>query len=387
MTPRRRTVLTAVAVTLVIGTGGTGVAVAAAQWWMHPSQAVAAGGLSPGASDAAPSAPPKVQPAPVQATPPAPTAPAVAPLGQLAEPDLLVVSDQPLAASQVAALQQQTAAEAVNVTAAGVVPVAGAPTLTLGVDPSSFRRFTPAPTASSDPLWQAVARGDLVTSFVVQQAQQIPLGGDVPAGVTPQPVRVGGIASVTDHGPVGAVIDVNRASTLGLVPDSAVLISSPGRSTVSLQHAVDQLLPGAHVIVLRPQSPAGSPDYKGKPRTYKELYQAAALTCPGLSWTILAAIGQVESDHGRNAGVSSAGAMGPMQFLPATFAQYGIDGDRDGRVDINDPYDAVYSAARMLCANGAGRGGQSLWNAIFAYNHADWYVERVLAIARLYGGS
>ncbi len=120
------------------------------------------------------------------------------------------------------------------------------------------------------------------------------------------------------------------------------------------------------------------------PASYVELYHRAAQTCPGLSWTVLAAIGQVESGHGRNTATSSAGAMGPMQFLPATFAAYGVDGNGDGVRDIHDPADAIFSAARYLCANGAGQGGATLYQAIWQYNHADWYVQSVLALARQY---
>lgn len=117
------------------------------------------------------------------------------------------------------------------------------------------------------------------------------------------------------------------------------------------------------------------------PADYKRLYVAAARTCRGLSWTVLAAIGQVESGHGRNAGTSYAGAQGPMQFMPSTFAHYGVDGDKDGSVDIFSPADAIYSAARYLCANGAGGGDAALARAIWHYNHADWYVQLVLRIA------
>ena len=117
---------------------------------------------------------------------------------------------------------------------------------------------------------------------------------------------------------------------------------------------------------------------------YLSLYQGAAGTCPGLSWTVLAAIGQVESGHGRNIGPSSAGAMGPMQFMPATFAHYAVDGDGDGLANIVDPADAIYSAAHYLCANGAGRSPSALNAAIFHYNHAGWYVEMVLKLSGMY---
>jgi membrane-bound lytic murein transglycosylase B len=120
--------------------------------------------------------------------------------------------------------------------------------------------------------------------------------------------------------------------------------------------------------------------------TYLSLYKRAATTCAGLSWTVLAAIGQVESGHGRNPSMSSAGALGPMQFLPSTFASYGVDGDHDGRLSIMDPADAIFTAARYLCANGAGRSAGATAGAIWHYNHADWYVQMVLTLAKQYAG-
>jgi soluble lytic murein transglycosylase-like protein len=120
---------------------------------------------------------------------------------------------------------------------------------------------------------------------------------------------------------------------------------------------------------------------------YLALYKGAATTCPGLSWTILASIGQVESGHGRDTATSSAGAMGPMQFLPATFAAYGVDGNHDGVIDIMNPADAIYTAAHYLCANGAGRSPGALNGAILHYNHAVWYLEMILKLAGMYASA
>lgn len=128
-------------------------------------------------------------------------------------------------------------------------------------------------------------------------------------------------------------------------------------------------------------SASGEATAGGIPKSYLALYQAAAATCPGLPWPVLAAIGQVESGHGTNTGPSSSGAMGPMQFLPSTFAAYSVDGDGDGVADIWNPADSIYSAARYLCANGAGGGPRALYNAIYRYNHADWYVLMVMRVA------
>ena len=97
---------------------------------------------------------------------------------------------------------------------------------------------------------------------------------------------------------------------------------------------------------------------------------------------LLAAVGQIESGHGRNEGPSSAGAIGPMQFMPGTFAAYGVDGDGDGTKDAWDPEDAIFSAARYLCTGGAGAGPDGVRQALFTYNHAQWYVDLVLSARR-----
>jgi peptidoglycan LD-endopeptidase LytH len=110
------------------------------------------------------------------------------------------------------------------------------------------------------------------------------------------------------------------------------------------------------------------------------LYRAAERRY-GVPWNVLAAVNAVETDFGRNLSTSSAGAIGWMQFMPATWARYATDADGDGTKDPNNPADAIFAAARLLKASGSDR---DLHGAIFAYNHADWYVQDVLAHARLY---
>jgi hypothetical protein len=127
------------------------------------------------------------------------------------------------------------------------------------------------------------------------------------------------------------------------------------------------------------------------PADYLAWYISAAQTCQGLPWPVLAGIGKVESDHGQSnlpgvhAGANAAGAEGPMQFLPATFGEFALDADPAQPVSPYDPADAIYTAARMLCADGA-RGGSpaGIDRAIFAYNHAGWYVAEVLSWAARY---
>ncbi|MDP9069325.1 MAG: lytic transglycosylase domain-containing protein [Actinomycetota bacterium] len=114
------------------------------------------------------------------------------------------------------------------------------------------------------------------------------------------------------------------------------------------------------------------------------VYEASAATCEGLDWTVLAAIHKVETRFGTGRATSSAGAQGPMQFMPPTFEAYGVDGDGDGRADINDVDDAIFSAANLLCANGAG-DPERLATAVWNYNHSQAYVNEVLTLAASYG--
>jgi murein DD-endopeptidase MepM/ murein hydrolase activator NlpD len=112
------------------------------------------------------------------------------------------------------------------------------------------------------------------------------------------------------------------------------------------------------------------------------IYQAAGMEY-GIRWEVLAAINEIETDYGRNLNISSAGALGWMQFMPATWRAYGVDANRDGAKDPYNPVDAIFAAARYLRASG---GDTDLRRAIFAYNHADWYVDSVLMRARLLSG-
>jgi peptidoglycan hydrolase CwlO-like protein len=115
---------------------------------------------------------------------------------------------------------------------------------------------------------------------------------------------------------------------------------------------------------------------------YRKLYRKSAKKYGfGEDWYVLAAVGKVESNHGENMGPSTAGAMGPMQFLPSTWETAGVDGNGDGVANIMDPKDAIPAAARYLEAGGAP---EDWYRALFTYNHADWYVVKVLGVAEGY---
>jgi murein DD-endopeptidase MepM/ murein hydrolase activator NlpD len=112
------------------------------------------------------------------------------------------------------------------------------------------------------------------------------------------------------------------------------------------------------------------------------IYQAAGIQY-GVRWEILAAINEIETDYGRNLNVSSAGALGWMQFLPSTWRVYGVDANGDRVKDPYNPVDAIFAAARYLRAAGADT---DIRQAVFAYNHANWYVDSVLLRAQVIGG-
>jgi hypothetical protein len=260
----------------------------------------------------------------------------------------------------------------------------------LGVDVAKARRFTPRFTATSAPLWTSVLRGELTVDYSLAGKLKNTLGATLPTfgrGKGPVMVRVGAFATV-GLGRAEAIVDHSLSASLGLRPARVLVVSAPHRSDAGLRSDLATLFPHAHLRIVRPphvnQAVISAYARSVIPAGYLALYRAAASTCRGLPWTVLAAIGTVETGNGANTSTSSKGAMGPMQFLPSTFAAYAVDGDGDGVANIQDPADAIYSAARYLCAWGAGLGGQSLYAAIFAYNHADWYVREVIRLAIAY---
>ena len=150
------------------------------------------------------------------------------------------------------------------------------------------------------------------------------------------------------------------------------------------------ILPSADVpnppgSMLLPTNAFGAPFAAPQERSNQEL-QALWLRAGaayGIPWQVLAAINKIESNFGRNMGPSSAGAVGWMQFMPDTWLRWGTDADGDGLADPWDPEDAVFAAARYLAAAG---GAADISRAVFAYNHAQWYVDEVLGLASLFGG-
>jgi len=306
-------------------------------------------------------------------------------------PDLLVVEPSGLSARQLAKLSAVSGVRQVVTADGAAIKLNGHRVNVLGVNPPQFRSWTPLATATDQRLWTALGQGRFVTSDRLAGRRNLHPGTKyLISGAGQEHLAFGGSAPLGIEG-IDALVSKQATAQLGLVPGVLALVSAPGAGMNRLIKAVRAITGrSATLASLRPAQqrlPVDRAAGSGHPSTYLQLFQAsAARYCPGLSWTVLAAIGQIESGDGSNNGPSSAGALGPMQFLPSSWREWGITAfGESGAPDIMDPFDAVPAAARLLCAAGAGSGSATgLTGAIFAYNHATWYVNEVLALARQY---
>jgi hypothetical protein len=339
---------------------------------------------------AAPKAESKTQAMTKKAAPPAtsvvPASEKPSALKRVVPPDFLVISGRPVTTKQLSRVQRLQHVRDLITVDAGAVSLQGGRANMFAVDPVRFRSWTPPGTATDDELWTALGKNQFVVSDDVQHQLGLRTGMQYPIQGKAQLM-----ATMGGSGPLGlpginVLVGRDTGRRIGLVPGIGLLVNAPGADLNTLQTGLRNAV-GAQSQIINLHDTAyqpKAPKAHGKAGSYLELYQQAAATCPGLSWTVLAAIGQIESGHGRNVGPSSAGALGPMQFMPATWRTYGVDGDGDGKADIMDPFDAVPGAAKYLCASGAGRGGSALSNAIWHYNHSQAYVNGVLSLARAY---
>ena len=306
---------------------------------------------------------------------------------QIILPDLAVIEPHGLSVADIRKLGKVRGARDVLAVDGAAIEIRGRQVNVIGVDPRQFRSWTPLATASDTRLWGAIAGGDFVSAGSARRLLRLHSGTRYQlAGASRVTLTYGGAATFGIAG-VDLVVGSSASGALGLIHNVAALISAPGVAMPALKREVRAALGGAgRVVSLRePQLPVDSPASGGKPATYLQLFrESAARYCPGMSWTVLAAIGQIESGDGANVGPSTAGAEGPMQFLPSTWQEWGITAfGEPGPPNVMDPYDAVPSAARLLCAAGAGTVA-GLPGAILAYNHATWYVAEVLALAQQY---
>jgi hypothetical protein len=313
---------------------------------------------------------------------------------QLYVPDLIAALPGGITSSQLAAISKLHGVQSVLPVDGGKVKVNGASANVLGVPPQAFRSWTPLSTAGSAAIWSNLVKGQLVTTGAAARRLHLAAGRSYPvsAAVLAR-LPFGGATALSVTG-ADAIVNLARSAQLGLARNFAVLISAPPSASLpTLMSQVKSVLGKrgqvvnlvSYSLATASQRPVATYIPAGAPANYLNLFKAsAAKYCPGMSWTVLAAIGQIESGDGANNGPSSAGALGPMQFMPATWAAWGINGfGPPGPPDIMNPLDAVPSAARMLCADGAGNPA-TLRGAIFAYNHATWYVDEVLALASEY---
>jgi hypothetical protein len=312
----------------------------------------------------------------------------VTPVRQLTPPDAAVLLPASATATQLDRLRGMNGVRLVVPLDRGVLRIGERRLHVVGVPLAHIRGLTPSFTAQSTPLWRSVARGELTVGFADSRGLRRYFGKNVLARGPHrlrEPLRIGAFATIGLPGAQGMVASA-AAGFLGLQPDREVLVVAPKISLAQLHHDIRRTLGrSAEVVVTRaaPVDQAVSSEYAREviPATYLDLYRRAATTCPGLPWTVLAGIGTLETRNGQQMHNSVTGASGPMQFLPSTWARWGYDANGDGRADIDNPVDAVFSAARYLCAVGAGRGGTALDDAIYSYNHAWWYVRDVIILA------
>jgi hypothetical protein len=177
-------------------------------------------------------------------------------MGALHEADALVslpATAAPGLLQRIVSLPKVQAAELVDT---GTVQLAGGPASTLGVDPNSFRNFTPRVTASSDQLWQYVAGGSLASSFDMARDRKLGLGATVPvvAAGGPGPGAPGWLGAFMSVGLPGIdlVVDRSRSPILHLNPGTGIVVSAPNADPYALQTALRNLLPEGDVELMRP---------------------------------------------------------------------------------------------------------------------------------------
>jgi hypothetical protein len=311
---------------------------------------------------------------------------------RLIVPDVIASVPGGLTSADLDRIKRLSGVRAVLAIGGAQITVNGTRLTVLAAPESALRPWTPPETAASEGVWSAFQAGRLITTSQAASAAHLAPGRTYPvAAAVRAHIADGGTALLGVTG-VDGVVNQAEGSKLGLVKNVAVLVNAPAADMTALVSQVQTALGGgAQVVRLVPVTtstslPVDNAPPAGRPTNYLDLFkESAAGYCPGLSWTVLAAIGQIESADGQNMGPSTAGALGPMQFLPSTWATWGITGFGDtGAPDIMNPFDAVPSAARLLCADGAATGAAGLRQAIFDYNHATWYVDEVLALAAEY---
>jgi peptidoglycan DL-endopeptidase CwlO len=180
---------------------------------------------------------------------------AVAPLTQRLSADLLVASPQTLPPALVEQVRRLAGVRGVEVIDAAQALVAGKRVGVIGVDPSTFRAYTPKPTAQSDALWRNVYAGDVAVSFVFGSDGGVKLGSTVPVGGRQRqsPLRIGAYATM-GMSQVDAVVSHGTARSFGMPSGNALVVSAPKADTAKLRKAMTKLLPKeAKTASIRPE--------------------------------------------------------------------------------------------------------------------------------------
>ncbi len=220
------------------------------------------------------------------------------------------------------------------------------------------------------------ARAETVEEPTAGTALELPAKGFVP----PAPVEQGTtLAPPTSSSPTAPATPAANGGV------SAGEASAGDGEAAAAPEGSEGALPAPNptAALAIPSLPASTCASTGVPPMLIPIYQraAAAYGLGPQGPAVLAGINQIETAFGTNLGPSYAGAVGWMQFMPETWDSYGIDANGDGVADPNNPEDAIYAAASYLSAAGMPA---DTYGAIFAYNHADWYVADVLANAACY---
>jgi len=243
----------------------------------------------------------------------------LAPLTSMRQPHLFVVANRPLSATVVAKVAQISGVRAVERADAAEVILDGKRVQTLGVNPSTFRAYTPKPTARSDRLWRNVSAGEVAVSFVLGNDGGMPLGKTfTTAG---RELRVGAYATM-GMGAIDAVVSRPTARALGIPEDNALVVSAPKADSAKLRRTLLRALPkGTQVAVINPVLRA--PGKTTTPNKTATTWSASSfMTAPQVTTALTAAIGKLGRPY-------VWGAEGPDNFdcsglVQWAYAQAGI---------------------------------------------------------------
>jgi Transglycosylase SLT domain len=265
-----------------------------------------------------------------------------------------------------------------------------------GVEPPAGTTSTPAPEAPTQTTTTSTtttssgagttttpppAPGPTSTSTQTTATTQAPTPTSAPTSTTSKPgphIRVPKVAvqhtQETTETPTGSTqTSATNTTPAPAIPKGSGNIAAAPQLAAAQSSALAAMIAGSSASIR-------ALDFYRIPLFLLPIYQAAAVQY-GVPWPVLAAINEVETNFGTDLSVSTAGAVGWMQFMPETWLQYGVDAVGAGYADPYNPVDAIFAAARYLHAAGAS---SNLRAAILAYNHSDAYVESVLLRARLF---